>query len=333
LNKEIFCTKCFNDNSFEKKQEVIDHDIRGDIFEIKTTKYICNNCGEEIIKDADFDNSLEKAYNLYRKKYNMLLPKEITEIRNKYDLSQRAFSRLLSWGQVTIHRYENGALQGKAHDQMLSFIKQPDNMLDFLQKNKNNISDELYKNVKEKAKDLLMKKSITDNIYVRKLQNIEDEFKGNRDFDIDKFCNMVLYFSQNIEKLWKTKLIKLIFYSEFLNFKNNNISIAGTPFVHWQLGPVPKHIYALLDILIEDYGVIKLEEMIEYYEGEIIENKKSFNSSLFSEEELETMKSITNHFKDTTASDIIDKTHSERAYQETIHNQLISYNYARDITI
>jgi len=333
MKRNLFCTKCFNDEDFEKTTGTITHEIKNEKFEENVEKFICKNCGEEIIEDEDFDESLLKAFNDYRKSHNLLLPEEIKKIRSTYALSQRALARLLGWGQVTIHRYENGSLQDNAHDQMLSFIKQPDNMLKLLEKNKKNISTKLYKKTKEKAETLLLKKSLTDNIIIKKLQSLNKKYSGNKKFDIEKFYNMVIFFSQNIEKLWKTKLLKLIFYSEFINYKKFNTSIAGTPFIHWPHGPVPKRIYALIDILIEDYKAIEMQDISDHYEGSIIINKKDFNPSIFSKEELETLNLVLNKFKNYSSKELCNQTHKEAAYLQTKHNDFISYDYANEIIL
>lgn len=333
MKKDLFCTECFNDHDFKKINGAITHEIKGEEFKENVTKYVCDNCGEEIIEDEAFDQSLLNAFNDYRKKHKLLLPEEIENIRETYDLSQRALSRLLGWGQVTIHRYEKGALQDKAHDQMLSFIKQPDNMLDLLEKNKENISKKLYEKTKEKAEKFLLQDSLTDNIIIKKLRSLTGIYSGNKEFDIEKFYHMILFFSQNISKLWKTKLLKLIFYSEFINFKKNEVSIAGTPFIHWQHGPVPKRVYALLDILIEDYHVIEMQDISDHYEGSVINNIKDFNPSIFSEKELETLNFVLDKFKDSTSKELCDSTHKEVAYKQTKHNEFISYDFAKDIKI
>ena len=43
-----------------------------------------------------------------------LQPEEIEKIRKQYGLSQKNFARLLGWGDITIHRYESGAIQDDA---------------------------------------------------------------------------------------------------------------------------------------------------------------------------------------------------------------------------
>lgn len=333
MKKNLFCNECFNDENFEKIKSTITHEIKGEKFEESVEKFVCQKCGEEIIEDEDFDESLLNAFNDYRKKKKLLLPEEIESILETYGLSQRALSRLLGWGEVTINRYLNGALQDKAHDQMLFFIKQPDNMLELLKKNKENVSVKIYKKTKKKAEELLLKKSLTDNIIIKRLQALPDIYRGNKKFDIEKFYNIILFYSQNIPKLWKTKLLKLIFYAEFLNFKQNKVSIAGTPFIHWDHGPVPKRVYALLDVLIEDYNVIELQDVSEFYDGSIIINKKEFDSSIFSEEELTNLNFVLNKFKNYTSNQLCKLTHEEDAYIKTKHIEFISYNFANEINL
>ncbi len=334
MKNKLFCPECFNDEEFKKIKDYETHEIRGEKYKNKVTKYICNNCGQDIIDDDEYDKSLIKAFNKYRKEHNLLFPEEIKQIREMYGLSQRGMSRLLGWGQVTINRYEKGALQDEAHNQMLMSFKKPEFMLELLEKNKDNISDKNYEKTKNKANKLIQKSSIIDTVIIKKMQSLEKEYKGDQEFDIEKFLNMILFFAQNIKKLWQTKLFKLLFYSEFFNYKKYKKSISGTAFVHWQHGPVPKHIYGLLEILTEDYKLIEAKETQEYnYIGETIINNKDFDESLFSPEELESLNYVLNKFKNYTSTEIRNLSHKEKGYKETIQNQLISYNYANDLQI
>jgi transcriptional regulator with XRE-family HTH domain len=59
----------------------------------------------------------------------MVQPEDIIQIRKAYDLTQKELASLLGWGEVTLSRYENGALQDLAHDKMLHLAKQPENLL------------------------------------------------------------------------------------------------------------------------------------------------------------------------------------------------------------
>ena len=69
---------------------------------------------EEMIKE----NSLAMK-DAYRAKIGLLTSKEIIEIREKFEVSQKDFSEILNWGKATITRYENHQVQDRAHDDVL----------------------------------------------------------------------------------------------------------------------------------------------------------------------------------------------------------------------
>ena len=50
-------------------------------------------------------------------------------------MSQRSFAKLLNWGDKTIRRYENGSIQDKAHNSLLLFLREPQNMTSYLVEN------------------------------------------------------------------------------------------------------------------------------------------------------------------------------------------------------
>lgn len=97
---------------------------------------VCAECGEELFCEKLDSATLVNAYNEYRRKHKLLFPDEIKEIREQYGLSQRSFAKLLNWGDNTICRYENGSVQNEAHNRLLLFLREPENMKTYLAKNK-----------------------------------------------------------------------------------------------------------------------------------------------------------------------------------------------------
>ncbi|TAL25411.1 MAG: helix-turn-helix domain-containing protein, partial [Nitrospirae bacterium] len=78
-----------------------------------------------------------------------LQPEEIKKIREQYGLSQRNFARLLGWGEITIHRYESGAIQDDVHNDVLALIKDVDDFKKLFESKKNNIEPALARKVEE----------------------------------------------------------------------------------------------------------------------------------------------------------------------------------------
>ena len=55
-------------------------------------------------------------------------PAQMRALRARYGLGQRAFSLLLGWGEITLHRYERGAVPDAAHDAQLRMADDPGNV-------------------------------------------------------------------------------------------------------------------------------------------------------------------------------------------------------------
>lgn len=100
--------------------------IKGREITLTAPVRVCTTCGEEILDEEMDMATLRRFYNEYRKLENLLLPDEIRAIRQKYKLSQSSFAKLLGFGEKTITRYENGAIQDVCHDNMIRLMASVD---------------------------------------------------------------------------------------------------------------------------------------------------------------------------------------------------------------
>lgn len=158
-----YCDYCHNEEDVKivNKDEV--YPVYGDEISVKAQVMVCMHCGNELYSRTLDNQTLKKVYDVYRSKHKLLFPNEIKAIRKQYCLSQRAFSKLLNWGDKTIVRYENGSLQDYVHNALLLFLRNPVHMEEYLQMNENSLSpkdrDLLFKRIKE-----LCKQNNTDEV-------------------------------------------------------------------------------------------------------------------------------------------------------------------------
>ena len=132
-----FCGKEVKTKIITKKETFY---VREDAFEIDAKVMVCAECGEEIFNEKLDTETLNSVYDKYRKKHNLLYPEEIKKIRKQYGLSQRDFAKLLYWDDKAIRRYENGAVQTQKQNDLLLFLREPENMRTYLAKKKINLS-------------------------------------------------------------------------------------------------------------------------------------------------------------------------------------------------
>ena len=330
-----YCEECGKEVETKIITKKETYEIYGEQIEVNARILVCAECGEEFYCEELDNTTLVNTYNEYRRRHKLLLPEEIKQIREQYGLSQRGFAKLLNWGDKTICRYENGSIQDKAHNSLLLFLRKPENMRTYLTEN------EVSLDGKQKAKLLDAVEKLEENTEYRKQKQFFDSFfswvpcedNGFKGFDYEKLCAMVLFFAHKSSELLKTKLMKLLNYSDMIFYKENGISMSGLKYVHFPYGPVPENFDILLRKMAADH-IAHIEVVYENgYEKHQVIPECDIPENIFSEGELEVLERIDAKFKDFGSVDISNYSHKEKGYCATKKGEIISYAYAKDIQL
>jgi putative zinc finger/helix-turn-helix YgiT family protein len=122
-----------------------------------------NHCidGDHYFYDIeDEEDKFQFAYREYKKLKGYLQAEEIKAIRKQYGLSQKNFARLFNWGEITIQRYESGAIQDDAHNDVLMLIRDFDNFKKYFVAKKDFIKPDLAAIIKEKISAIEKERTI-----------------------------------------------------------------------------------------------------------------------------------------------------------------------------
>lgn len=309
--------------------------VCGEDIEVNAQIMVCADCGEELFNEELDSKTLICAYNEYRRKHKLLFPEEIKRIREQYGLSQRSFAKLLNWGDKTIHRYENGAIQDRVHNSLLLFLREPENMRTYLLENEVTIDEKQKARLLETVERLeqTTEYRIGRHFFELLSSSIPSEENGFKSFDYDKFCAMVLFFAHKNVELLKTKLMKLLNYSDMIFYKENGISISGLKYAHLPYGPVPDHFEMLLGKMAEDH-IAHINILYDgAYEKHQVVPEQDIPEGGLTDLELNVLERVYEKFKDFGSSDISDYSHKEKGYQSTKEGEIISYAYAKDIKL
>jgi putative zinc finger/helix-turn-helix YgiT family protein len=329
----VLCTSCRSSVAAKIESRIETFPVRGEDVEVESQVAVCPKCGEDLWLEELDQLALQKAFQEYRIRHGLLSPEEIRQIRERYGLSQRAFSLLLGWGEITVHRYEAGSLQDSAHDAQLRMAADPRNMALLLTAN----GGRLTARQKTHLERALADHQVGVDSRVREqcwsfMTRAADAYSGFRAFDEEKFSEMVVYFSDS-PGVFRTKLNKLLFYADFLNFKQSAVSISGAPYLAFQRGPVPEH-YDWMTQDLEQRGDVQTTEWISGDKsGEIITALRPAETSVFSESEMRVLESVRALFQHTTSKELTDLSHAEAAYANTAPRQKISYHWAGELSV
>jgi len=307
--------------------------VRGKPIEVMAIYYKCSECGNEYLNTMDDNHPLESAYHKYREINNMLQPEEIKELRRSIGLTQEELSNLLGWGKATLSRYENGALQDKAHDNQLKMLKDSKCVIHLIRANPSALPSWKRSSIIERLKHPTKGKFIIDDFIEEYIAPDKiDEWNGYVPFAIEKINHLILYFCK--DGLWKTAINKFLFYADFKHFKEYVKGITGSRYKRLPLGPVPDCYEIILGKLVDE-GLLQVKEI--FFESGVSGLKyktiEEPNLAIFSDTELEVIARIKNYFKDFGARKISDFSHQEEGYKKTIPNEYITYDYAKYLKV
>lgn len=287
---------------------------------------------EEMISKNDI--AMKDAY---RKTKGLLTSSEICEIRKKYGISQADLSAVLGWGGKTITRYEAHQIQDAAHDSILRKIREdPEWFLRLLENAKNLLSEQSYQKCRIKAEEAfqqsagkyLQKKLLAEYSKI----NGDEIHCGGTALNIPKIVDAIQFFAKSKEvlSLYKVKLMKLLWYADSLSYKRYGHSMTGLAYQRLQMGAVPI-----------GHNSIMLLDGVTYEENEYGNQKiayhiiptNHYNFTQLTDEDRAVLQDVIREFGKDSKDQIVMRMHQERSYEETEERAIISYQYARELSI
>ena len=312
-----------------------EYDFRGEKFHIFHQHYRCVDTNQTYTDTRLDELNLNQVYNQYRQKEGIPFPDEIIAYRKQYELTATKMSQILGFGVNMYGRYESGEMPNVSNGRLITICKDPEFFKNYFErsashqfptKDKESIYKKIAKAIERKQEDL--KRKFEE---YAALGNVErGEFTGFASPNLDKAREMVVYFAELCQP-FTTKMNKLLFYADFLNYKRTSYSISGMAYQAIQRGPVPLRYDGL-------YGNVSdvVERKDEFFpndvSGERLVAKNKFNASLFSNEELKSLERVASRFRNTPTKDIVLISHDEPAWidNERDENE-ISYQYAIEL--
>ena len=330
------CPLCDKVHEIEERSRIAKTIIKGEEINYVENYYVCRNSNKdenEFVTGRMENNNLLNARNEYRKQHGLLTAGEIVGIRERYGLSQVDLAKLLGWGEATISRYESKAIQDEAYDNILRIISyNPLIAMKLLQKNsdqfpmlkKLNIRQKLMACLDEEGREYLQRKAL-ESEYVE----YEDlcDANGMTRLDITKLELIISYYADRINKLYKVKLMKMLWYADSLSCKLYGHSMTGLVYRHEGMGALPIGHYKI--------GGLQNVNMEEEFDNENIKYRflpnKNLDESLLSDEEKAILDKVIDKFKSYNASQIINYMHNETAYKKTKEKEIIPFSLAKEI--
>ncbi len=128
----------------------------------------------------------------------------------------------------------------------------------------------------------------------------------------------------------KTKLNKLLFYIDFLSYRELGHSLTGAVYVKLPYGPCPDGFQMALDIMEKNGTVSIIERYLENSDAVtyIIHTGSRFNNIQLSDDEKEIVDFVVKNLGNKRASELSGMSHKEKAYIDSTDRGKIDYALA-----
>lgn len=150
--------------------------------------------------------------------------------------------------------------------------------------------------------------------------------------DSDKFLGeLMLYIASRCTahpKFGATKLNKILFFSDFIAFRQDGKPITGARYMKLEHGPVPRRLVPVLEHLIDERAaVIQEKPLLSGRRQKRLIALRDANLGLFTAPQIELVHKVIEAFQDATAEQVSDVSHS-RIWVIADENEDIPYEAA-----
>ena len=301
--------------------------FRKETFHFVHQFYECQDSHERFSTSELDEANLAQVYNQYRAKYGIPFPEEIKRIRQHYGLSATKMSEILGFGENQYRLYENGDMPSEANGKVLMSIMNPEIFRVFVENARGQFSDEEYEKLMAKAGVWNKEKYspvVVDYVFGRGRRDISSGYTA---LSISKIKNILLYFIEKGHGVYITKMNKLLFYTDFLSYRERGKGMTGLAYKAIQHGPVPvrwDRIYSFYDEICQEIVVFS-----DGREGTVLKSNLSPDLSDFSDEEQRILEAVYHRFKNESPSQISETSHLEEAWKQYVNSdKLIDFNMA-----
>lgn len=286
-------------------------EFRGKTYHFLNHYYVCDESGEEFTDETTSEINFAQVYNQYREENNIPFVNEIVKLREDCQLSKADMGRLLGFGENQYYRYELGEVPSLSNGRLMRTLI--DNREALMCAIKESSIKESNKEKSLLALSKLTAKENEDRAIFNLLFPVKRSiYNGYAITNVNKVRQMILYFLGHMNVGYKTALNKLMFYADFLMYKEHCVSISGLSYSALPYGNVPNNFKVLYGIFDE---VDEIDDEKPYFKPLTV-----CDLSVFNENEVRVLEYVAEKMAKQASTALSETNHTEDAWLKYRHD-------------
>ena len=257
--------------------------------------------------------------NQYREKYGIPYTDEIIALPKRYGLSAAKMSVILGFSANQYRLYEEGEVPSESNGKLIRGAMNPRVFLDLVNSSRHQLSEKEFAKITARVQEVIADASkwhneqlVSDGLF-KTGWGIENGFAPQSS---ERLKNLLLYILGKMGDTFQTKMNKVLFYIDFLSYRERGMAISGLAYNAIDFGTVPQR----WDRVYSAFNEVTPQPKL-VYEQESIELTASAEADMnsFTEQELEVIDMVCSKMKTLSAHDISELSHSEPAWKNHLH--------------
>ena len=271
----------------------------------------------------------EQVTNQYRAKYGIPYRDEIIALRERYGLSAAKMSAILGFGVNQYRLYETGEVPSESNGKMIRGAMNPRFFLELVYSSRHQLTDREFAKIIARVKEIINQADVwRDERWAvgRLFCSSRGPENGFAPQSTVRLKNLLLYILGQMGEVYQTKMNKVLFFIDFLSYRERGMAISGLAYNAIDFGPVPQRwdrVYSAFDEVTPRPRMVKGQESVALCASAVAD------TSCFSEQERAIIDAVCTKMKKLSAHDISEMSHNEPAWQKHLHRiETIPYSEA-----
>jgi uncharacterized phage-associated protein len=272
---------------------------------------------------------LSQVTNQYRAKHGIPYTDEIIALRERYGLSASKMSVILGFGANQYRLYEMGEVPSESNGKMIRSAMNPKVFLDLVKSSRHQLTDREYDKIVARMEEVIAKSGEWHSeqwVVGRLFRCGRGVSNGFAPLSTERLKNLLLYILGKMGDTFQTKMNKVLFYIDFLSYRERGMAISGLAYNAIDFGPVPQRwdrVYSAFDEVEQQTKLVHDQECVA------LTATAAADMGRFTTEEKAIIDEVCEKMKGLSAHDISDLSHREPAWKNHLHQaETIPYSEA-----
>ena len=293
-------------------------EYRGEVFQITYLSYRDEESGEGFTTTESDTVWYNQMTNQYREKHGIPYQDEIIALRECYGLSAAKMSVILGFGANQYRLYEEGEVPSESNGKMIRSAMNPRVFLDLVKSSRHQLTEREFAKITAKVEEVV----VQSEGWHDEQREAERLFRSGRGLangfaplSTARLKNLLLYVLEQMGETFQTKMNKVLFYIDFLSYRERGIAISGLAYQAIEFGPVPQRwdrVYSAFDEVQEQLRLVQGQECMSLLAG------GEADMSAFTAEELAVIDAVCEKMKKLTSRAATKLSHEEPAWKDYV---------------